>query len=294
MKRVIKGNAFAPSRLLEETKFDEKTPYILTVKSLEQDDIAIPHYGNSIEILVNFGNLGVVQIDDFPYDLEKCKVLYIPPNHIHSNNIKAGDGMLCVLKISVQDIVNFLDLEKILNLSDKTIFCKPFVLDEYKGMDEAVKALIADDGDDMRCVKHLLEIFNILEPYMSRNDGDEKGVLSRNKNESLIKLLDFTERHFSENMSNKSAADHIGYNEVYFCRWFRRETGMTYNEYLMLLKINYACKMLEKGKRVSDVVTELGYSNTSFFIRKFKEYVGCTPLEYAKKFETFRNSTSGS
>lgn len=81
-------------------------------------------------------------------------------------------------------------------------------------------------------------------------------------------------------ISTREAAYYIGYSEEYFCRWFRRRLGITFQDYIRRLRISEACRMLREGKSVSEISLRLGYENPSSFVKIFKHYMHQTPGGY--------------
>ena len=283
MKRLVIGNALAPSQFVENVAFSDSMPYYLCRKQFLNDDVVIPHYASSVEILICENVSGCLIIDKNQYVLEGNYVFYIPPNTVHSHHLNAGEGEAYVLKLSPEALRKTVDVERLLNgTGDCTLYCEPFLSDAFEALRQEIDVLERYDGQDLYCIQSILRILCLLSPHMKRTAQRQEPISDVNKNKLLKTLIDYSEAHFLEGLSNRTAAKFIGYNESYFCRWFLRMTGMTYNDYLMHLKINYACKMLELGIPVKEIVERLGYTNTSFFIQKFREYVGCTPGAYAR------------
>lgn len=63
-------------------------------------------------------------------------------------------------------------------------------------------------------------------------------------------------------------------------RKIRALTGMSPTDYLKVVRLNRASELLRRGKRVSDVYVEVGFSSPSYFAKCFKMHFGCAPREY--------------
>jgi len=71
-----------------------------------------------------------------------------------------------------------------------------------------------------------------------------------------------------------------------FCRYFKYHTGKTYSEFLMEIRIGYACKLLIANKTsVKQICYESGFNNFSCFHRYFKKQTGKTPQGYQKEYK---------
>lgn len=75
-------------------------------------------------------------------------------------------------------------------------------------------------------------------------------------------------------------------NEKYLGRLFKKETGKTFNEYCVQLRLNKAEKLLlQSNERIIDIAFDCGFNNISYFNRLFKSKHGISPKEYRIKNE---------
>ena len=69
----------------------------------------------------------------------------------------------------------------------------------------------------------------------------------------------------------------------FFSRKFREVTGFGLSEYITVVRIKNAARLLyEKKMNVTDAAFAVGYNDSSYFTSKFKKIMGVTPLKYAK------------
>ncbi|MBS5914266.1 helix-turn-helix domain-containing protein [Paenibacillus macerans] len=84
-------------------------------------------------------------------------------------------------------------------------------------------------------------------------------------------------------ISLDEAAGHLHLNPSYFSRLFKKETGMTFIEYITRMKMERAKELLDGTRHsVGEIGEMLGYDNQSYFIKTFKGYTGATPMEYRR------------
>lgn len=66
-------------------------------------------------------------------------------------------------------------------------------------------------------------------------------------------------------------------------KFIHRHTGCTFKELLLTKRMNQAAYLLSTtGLSVNDIIVAVGYDNTSYFYRVFRERFGVTPKEYRK------------
>lgn len=95
----------------------------------------------------------------------------------------------------------------------------------------------------------------------------------------------YIQQHLAESLSIGELAKRVGYTEYYFSHKFKKETGVSVNEYISNEKINKA-KLLLSGtnERIQDISDSLAYSNRSYFYSCFQKKVGLSPTEYRKQY----------
>ena len=70
----------------------------------------------------------------------------------------------------------------------------------------------------------------------------------------------------------------------YFSNYFSNTLFISFVQYLNRYRIEQAAILLQTTSLpVMEVGFEVGYENFSYFIRRFKEFQGCTPSDYRKK-----------
>ncbi len=98
----------------------------------------------------------------------------------------------------------------------------------------------------------------------------------------VAKLIQFIHEHFSENISLQDAAEKVFFNPAYCSRFFKKQTGENFSDYLLKVRMEHAVKLLRENKKITEISKECGYSSSGYFSRIFKEYYNCTPSEYIR------------
>ncbi len=97
------------------------------------------------------------------------------------------------------------------------------------------------------------------------------------------KAMAYVHTHYTEPISSRDIAAHVGLSEQHLARSFRKEIGITPLEYLKRYRIRQAKTLLEKGdKSITEVALEVGFSDSSYFARVFRAEVGISPSAYRK------------
>ena len=75
----------------------------------------------------------------------------------------------------------------------------------------------------------------------------------------------------------------VAMNPAAFCRFFKSKTGKSFKNYILEMRIGYACKLLLMGDmNISQISVECGFDTISHFNKSFKKHTGFTPSYYKK------------
>ncbi|QJD87250.1 helix-turn-helix transcriptional regulator [Cohnella herbarum] len=99
--------------------------------------------------------------------------------------------------------------------------------------------------------------------------------------ERIRKTADLMSASCEEHWDLDRMAGHAGYSPTYFCRLFQRVMGRSAASFLQETRIARAKKLLVIGRlTVKQVAEQAGFNQSSYFIRRFREYEGMTPEQY--------------
>lgn len=128
-------------------------------------------------------------------------------------------------------------------------------------------------------IKNILECFFL--HLFKAADVTANSATSVSEPSLIRKAVLYLHIHFRENPSLKTMAEISHYNTSHFSTSFHKEIGMTYSDYLTLLKITYAKELLAyTDLKISNICFECGFSSQANFLRAFKERTGCSPMQF--------------
>lgn len=100
----------------------------------------------------------------------------------------------------------------------------------------------------------------------------------------MRKMLAFLEAHFTEPITPADLAEsaHISPRECFRC--FNRIVGIPPVAYLLRRRITYAAELLrETDVSVTEICFQAGFHSPSYFGKRFREQMKCTPQEFRAK-----------
>ncbi|MCE9611535.1 MAG: helix-turn-helix domain-containing protein [Chthoniobacter sp.] len=99
--------------------------------------------------------------------------------------------------------------------------------------------------------------------------------------ESMGKARQFIREHQTEQLALADVARAASMSTFYFCKTFKKATGLTFTNYLSRARIEKARELLGNPQaRVSEVAYEVGFQSLTHFNRTFQRVLGESPTAY--------------
>ncbi|AEE96270.1 response regulator [Mahella australiensis] len=126
-------------------------------------------------------------------------------------------------------------------------------------------------------VEHVLAIAKSAIRAISKEQAD-------NMNNLISDIKRFIKENISDpNLSLSYVAKHFYLNPSYLSRMFKKETGITFIEYLINKRMEKAISLLkEKNMKSFEIANAVGINDPNYFSSCFKKYTGLNVSEYKK------------
>lgn len=109
--------------------------------------------------------------------------------------------------------------------------------------------------------------------------------LKDHDDEAIKNAQEYIELHYAEKLTVDQVADQFHITRRTFERRFKKATYITVTEYIQRVKIEAAKKQLEIGRKsITEVMLDVGYSDTQTFRDVFKRITDMTPVDYRNKY----------
>lgn len=99
-------------------------------------------------------------------------------------------------------------------------------------------------------------------------------------------LVQEIDQHYRQRLTLDRLARQFNVSKYHLAKEFKRHTGFTPNEYVIITRITRAKEWLQYSDRsIADIAAEVGIDNVSHFINLFKDREGSTPLVFRKQWQ---------
>ena len=224
------------------------------------------HIHQSFEIMLVTDGTMDVAVDRREFTLEEGEAIFIFPNQVHS------------LKSDKSEHITFVFSPLLVNayftgIKDKVPENPVFTPDK-----NIIKALYSLSADSSVLLKK-----GVLYTVCAEFDKNTGYVSPDYKSRHFYEIFSYIENNYTKECSLSEAAKQIGMNYSYVSRDFMRLVGMSFNDYVNLMRLNMACHLLKNTEySITECALESGFGSTHTFNRNFREHYGVTPYKYRK------------
>lgn len=269
-------------------------PYHKTIRSLSPMGILIRfattpggyfplHWHEELELLYPLNGEITLRIAGENHLLPQRTLAVIDPCQIHSTYCRNKTSMFLNIHLSKRLLENYLP-----DISLRQLHCLPgcadeSLLPEYREVcsfaEELVLLYMKDtpvfmmeaEGIVLQLLAHLFRNFSV----NAANLSAPVDILTMKR---IRTIITYTEEHFRETVSLGDVAARLGLGKESFCRFVKKNMGMSYLNYLNEVRLSHVYKaLLDSDTPVGEIMASNGFTNQKLFNRAFKELYGQTP-----------------
>ena len=148
----------------------------------------------------------------------------------------------------------------------------------YEQMDTADEKILSKKVDRLYHGRKIDDVVDIVsgaveefEKYIQEQQDGFRGEITTVKN--------YIYHHYGEKeLGPEKLAALVYLSPGYLSAIFKEETGVTLNRFVREVRMNKAKELLEDtNKKIAQIAKEVGFSNSSYFCRSFREFFGTSP-----------------
>lgn len=266
------------TRYEEYSHFEGDIPFVLLpelcISRVTHHNIANWH--DNIELQLCRSGRGTVMIDEKFIPFEKNDIVVINSNVLHHTDSDETVKLSCLI-IDTAFCRN-------VGLDPATLrFSEKIKSDSFTELFDRLIELYGKKEDDCRIAKMNTVILKMLIELREKHTVAVNSADIKNKYFGMVKdTIKFIRENYEKKLSLDFIAKNILTNKYTLSREFRKATGQTVIQYLVLYRCKRASDLISDGMSVSEAAVACGFDNMSFFTRTFKQYMGCLPSKYKK------------
>lgn len=145
---------------------------------------------------------------------------------------------------------------------------------------------------EMNDIERFYALFTIFRIFATTNEYDIlsspafNGPFWLDDYSPMHKAIKYIMQNFQRNLNITDLLKITNMSNTSFYKTFKKTYRMPFKNYLLNIRVGYACKLLtEESQNISGVAYQSGFGNISNFNRQFKKIKGITPSEYQEQIK---------
>ena len=244
------------------------------------------HYHDYIELLYGLDTDATAWIDGEIYNFVTGDLLIINSNEPHRITHNKDSHYICIkvlptILYAADDAI--FELKYIMPFLDENLHQKLFTDTDFNGFD--IHGLITEImrewyeekiAYELIIRSDLLRIFAWIFRFWNKYDIMPVSTYT----ESIKKALTYISENF-DTVTAEQVAEYCGFSYNYFSHIFKKEMGKNFKDYIIMLRIREAeKKLISTNDSITDIALSCGFSTSSYFIAKFRQYKNMTPKKF--------------
>jgi AraC-like DNA-binding protein len=160
----------------------------------------------------------------------------------------------------------------------------------FHGDTRALVAQKLKQLNNLNSFDQLLELIHIFQLLAGSNeytilnkDETSKDFILKDKIR-MGAIYEYIDAHYAQKPDVNIVAGKVNLTTPAFCRYFKRQTNITFTEFVNQYRIERAKNLLMQDKNITETCYAVGFESLSYFNKLFNKIVGENPSDFKKKW----------
>lgn len=246
------------------------------------------HWHEEMEILYPLNGESDVLIDGVSYRLKNKQLIVIDSKKIHSTHNYGEHSMFLCIHITKKALEWYFP-----KIQDYHIWCCPDTIPDeqfadYLKMNQYLQRVtelyITDSPTSLLESEGLvLQLLSCLLLHFSSDTAPLLSATDQLATERIRQVIQYVESHYTQPVSLQDAAGLLGIGKEYFCRFFKKNMGISFLQYTNQVRLSHIYQdLIHTCLPIAEIMEKNGFTNQKLCNRTFKELYGCTPSKIRK------------
>jgi len=144
-----------------------------------------------------------------------------------------------------------------------------------------------DQLNSFRQLMGLIEIFQILanaKDFELLNDDDMSIQFFLKDKIRMGAIYEYIDANYNRKPDVNIVAEKVHLTTPAFCRYFKRQTNMTFTDFVNQYRIDMAKNHLMQDRNITETCYAVGFESLSYFNKLFNKIVGQNPSDFKKSW----------
>ena len=141
-------------------------------------------------------------------------------------------------------------------------------------------------GYELRNWSMIYEIMDIMYQNFRVEDSEARNQKAHRYNDRMAHISRIIDEKYQDNITLGELADMVHLSAPYLSRFFEKQFGVTFMNYLTKVRLNHAVnELMETDETIETVSANSGFPNSHAFVQAFKKEYGLLPSMYRRRSE---------
>jgi AraC-like DNA-binding protein len=260
------------------------------------DTGGIWHFHPEYELVLNLKSNGTRIIGDSVELFDKYDMVLIAGNIPHcwnyykqSNTLPEKHGISLHFKLDSlgEPLLSQYEMSGLKNLLNDAERGLVFSVDDSRKVEKFMLQMVNNKGIDK-----MIDFFNIIKILSTSEkknficSDNYKVAFDEKGNKRMTDVYTFVRENYFKPVSLSKISKIARMSPIAFSRFFKRNSGVGFVEYINKVRTNKACYLLRETEyQVHDIAMECGFSSISNFNKQFRKAEGISPRDYRAQFK---------
>lgn len=200
----------------------------------------------------------------------------VNPYEIHTtsnsswSHINIMPSIKLVNSIASQMLQKDVEVDIRLNTLINDVYASKLFHNMFESFDNKKQNRILVDSRVIEFLEYLLKFHSSIEQKDIKEPHFDKTKVASS--------LDYINSNISNlDLNLDDISQNIGLSKYHFLREFKKQYGITPNQYIQIKKVNRVRDLLKSDMCLSSIAYDCGFTDQSYMIKVFKKYIGYTP-----------------
>jgi len=252
--------------------------------------MASGHFHPYYEILYLLQGERIYFINDTVYTAQAGDLVIVNPHDLHQTSSSEAPGFERILINFKHEFIHARlgpGDPQLLPFAQGSRLVR-FPLKEQPAVDRLIRDMLAEctergEGYEAYVRSSLMKLLVLIHRQLRRED-EEPPHYAHPMHEKISEIAAFLNSHYQDELTLEQVSKQFYISPSYLSRIFKKITGFHFREYLLVIRVREAQRMLlESQHKILSISELVGFRHISHFNTTFKKITGISPLQYRKR-----------
>ena len=159
----------------------------------------------------------------------------------------------------------------------------------YDSLRRLIARLVKNNADrsigyELRNWAFIYQIMDVMYQHFRVEDSEVRNRRAHRYTRRMAQLSEIISQHYQDNLTLSELADKVHLSAPYLSKFFEKQFGVTYLNYLTRIRLEHAVNELTKTNDTIEVISAgSGFPNSHAFVQAFRKEYGMLPSVYRRQ-----------